>query len=261
MKKALVIIAIIAFAVIFWHGSKPMDTAQEEAPSAIMPAVSEQGAAVLEQPVQDIAEETRQEEAREAFVQSFEYQPIDQEVQKRIWGISWKPGSPVEIEDLRYLRVTYWGYDEQPHTGELIVHKAVAKEVTEIFEELYQAKFPIEKIKLIDEYAAEDSRSMEDNNTSAYCFREVEGKPGKLSRHSYGIAIDINPIQNPYVYKNEISPAAGKDFTDRSKVSKGMILKNDVCYEAFVSRGWTWGGDWNYEKDYQHFQKDLKSIK
>ena len=162
------------------------------------------------------------------------------------------------IAGLSYLKVAYWGFDDQPHMGELIVNKKVAAEVTEIFQELYEAKFPIEKIRLIDEYGAEDSKSMEDNNTSSFCFREVEGKPGTLSKHSYGLAIDINPVQNPYIYKDEISPEAGKEYADRSKAQKGMILKGDACYQAFIDRGWTWGGNWNYEKDYQHFQKSIK---
>jgi len=191
----------------------------------------------------------------QVFTQSFEYYPIDQQIEARINGISWRPGSPVEIEDLRLVKVAYWGFDGEPHMGELIVYKAVAQDIADIFEELYIAKFPIEKIKLIDDYNAEDSKSMEDNNTSAFCYREVEGKPGQLSKHSYGTAIDINPVQNPYVYKDKISPLEGKEYTDRNKISKGMITKDDVCFKAFASRGWTWGGDWKYEKDYQHFQR------
>jgi len=195
--------------------------------------------------------------AKEVFVQSFGYSTIDAQVEKRISGISWKKGSPVELKDLRYVKVAYWGFDNKPHMGELIVNKAVAKDIVEIFQELYKVKYPIEKMKLIDEYGAKDEKSMLDNNTSAFCYREVEGKPGKISKHSYGIAIDINPVQNPYVYKNKISPTNGKAFKDRSKASKGMIIKGDACYKAFVSRGWTWGGDWKYEKDYQHFQKQI----
>ena len=207
-----------------------------------------------EQP-QQAQVEVNEPAAQEVFAQSFEYYPIDKEIENRIKGISWKQNNNVELEDLSYVKVTYWGFDEKPHIGELIVNKDIGQEVTEIFGELFAAKFPIEKIKLIDEYDAVDSKSMEDNNTSAFCYREVEGKPGTLSKHSYGIAIDINPVQNPYVYKEKISPEAGKDYVDRSKVSKGMIVKDDVVYKAFTSRGWTWGGDWKYEKDYQHFQK------
>lgn len=214
----------------------------------------------VEQPIEKPIVQTPQEPVKEpaaleTFSQSFEYRPIDKEMEKIIKGVSWKQNNTVKIDDLNYLLVTYWGFDEKPHIGELIVNKEIAKEVTEIFKELYAAKFPIMKMKLIDEYDAIDSKSMEDNNTSAFCYREVEGKPGKLSMHSYGIAIDINPVQNPYVYKEKVSPKSGWDYLDRGKLSKGMIVANDAVYQAFTSRGWTWGGDWKYEKDYQHFQK------
>ena len=192
---------------------------------------------------------------KETFSLGFEYRPINEEIEKIITGVSWKQNDTVKIDDLCYVKVTYWGYDEKPHIGELIVNKDIGKEVIEIFKELYAAKFPIMKMKLIDEYDAIDSKSMADNNTSAFCYREVDGKPGKLSKHSYGIAIDINPVQNPYVYNGKVSPISGSDYLDRSKISEGMIVANDVCYKAFTSRGWTWGGNWKYEKDYQHFQK------
>jgi hypothetical protein len=192
---------------------------------------------------------------QEVFAPSFQYYPIDKEVEKRIKGVSWKENSSVKLKDLCYVKVTYWGFDEKPHIGELIVAKDLGQEVIDIFKDLYKVKYPIEKIRLVDEYAAIDSKSMEDNNTSAFCYREVDGKPGKLSKHSYGVAIDINPLQNPYVYKEKIAPKAGKQYVNRSKITKGMIVKNDACYKAFTSRGWTWGGDWKYEKDYQHFQK------
>ncbi|OGO76709.1 MAG: hypothetical protein A2Y23_10955 [Clostridiales bacterium GWB2_37_7] len=183
--------------------------------------------------------ESNESASQEVFLQSFEYYPIDKIVESRMMGVSWKYGSPVDVEDLSYVKVSYWGFDEKPHIGELIVNKMVAKDIIEIFEVLYEARFPIDKIKLIDEYNAEDLKSMADNNTSAFCFREIEGKPGQLSKHSYGAAIDINPIQNPYVYKDKISPIEGKEYVDRSKVSKGMIVKGDACYQAFTSRGWT----------------------
>jgi hypothetical protein len=202
-------------------------------------------------------QQTEKEPEVEAFSPSFIVQPIDEQIEQRISGVSWRQGSPVSLDDLSYVQVAYWGFDYKEHMGELIVHKAVAQEIAEIFEELYEAKFPIEKITLIDEYGADDTRSMEDNNTSSFNFREVEGKPGKLSKHAYGLAIDINPVQNPYVYKEEISPENGKTYTERADARKGMIEKGDACYTAFTSRGWTWGGDWKYEKDYQHFQKDI----
>ncbi|MDF2839366.1 MAG: D-alanyl-D-alanine carboxypeptidase [Clostridia bacterium] len=257
MRKALILCMLIASTAVFvtcrpaevYEGSSIVENKQQ-----VQDDVKEEETKETE--TKEV--ETKEIETKEVFAQSFAYYPIDEKIESRIMGVSWKQGSPVALKDLRYVNVFYWGFDEQPHIGELIVNKAVAKDIVEIFEELYEAKFPIAKISLIDEYNAEDSKSMEDNNTSAFCYREVDGKPGQLSKHSYGVAIDINPIQNPYVYKDKVSPSEGKSYLDRSEMSKGMIVKDDLCYKAFTSRGWTWGGDWKYEKDYQHFQKQLK---
>lgn len=188
---------------------------------------------------------------------NFTHQPLTGEVISRIKGVSWKEEAPVGLSDLSYVQVLHWGFDHREHTGELIVHKRVAEEIIQIFKELYEARFPIEKIKLIDEYGADDGLSMEDNNTSAFCFREIEGKKGILSKHSYGIAIDINPVQNPHIKGQKISPTAGEEYRDRENIRKGMIVKDGICYRTFKERGWTWGGEWKSLKDYQHFQKEI----
>lgn len=206
-----------------------------------------------EEAVEIVVESEEKEEA----IESFTYTPLPEMVISRIDGVSWKKEAPVGLDDLSYVKVLYWGFDDEEHAGELIVHSDVAKEITEIFKELYDAKFPIEKVRLVDEYDANDDLSMDDNNTSAFCFREIAGQKGKLSKHSYGIAIDINPIQNPYVKGDKVSPIAGKEYTDRENIRKGMIIKESVCYKAFKERGWTWGGEWNTLKDYQHFQKQI----
>ncbi len=190
------------------------------------------------------------------FEEIFTIQEMDKVIQKRINGISWKKGAPVGLNDLRYVNVTYWGFDNKPHLGELIVNSKVASEVIDIFKELYEVKFPIEKIKLIDEYGADDNLSMEDNNSSSFCYRVVEGTKN-LSKHSYGVAIDINPVQNPYIRKEKISPPKSEEYLDRNNIRKGMIIKGDPCYNAFTKRGWIWGGEWNTVKDYQHFQKEI----
>jgi hypothetical protein len=249
MKKVILIGMLLVCILLLTMCEQASDNILEK------PIELEQAADNTTEQLKQDTVEVKEPAAQEAFAQSFEYYPINEEIETRIKGVSWKQNNTIGLEDLCYVKVTYWGFDEKAHIGELIVSKELGKEVAEIFEELYSAKFPIEKIKLIDEYNAIDSKSMEDNNTSAFCYREVDGKPGKLSKHSYGIAIDINPVQNPYVYKEKIAPEIGKEYVDRSKASKGMIVKNDACYNAFVSRGWTWGGDWKYEKDYQHFQK------
>lgn len=190
------------------------------------------------------------------FTPVFEIMDLPNYIIDKITGVSWHEDAPVGLEDLSYLNLTYWDFDEQLQIGELIVHRKVAQEVVEIFQELYEAKYPIAKMRLIDEYYADDNLSMKDNNTSAFCYRVVEGT-NVISTHSYGLAIDINPVQNPYIVGGKVLPIEGKEFLDRENVRKGMIVKGDPAYNAFKSRGWTWGGDWTRVKDYHHFQKDI----
>ena len=204
--------------------------------------------------INHVIDETSDIEDSEAI---FAYSPLSDEVAERITGISYIENDEVKITDLVYVQITHWGFDEKEHRGEVILNKKVAEEVVEIFKELYKAKFPIEKIRIIDEYDAKDELSMLDNNTSAFCYREIAGGNGKLSYHSYGIAIDINPVQNPYVKNNTVLPESGRTYLDRTNVRKGMIVEGDPCYNAFKKRGWTWGGDWNSLKDYQHFEFKL----
>ena len=160
----------------------------------------------------------------------------------------------ININNLAYLKITYWGFDNKSHVGEMIVNKNLSEEVLDIFKEVYEEKYPIEKIKLIDEYNANDEDSMSDNNTSAFCYRVV-ANTNKLSQHSYGNCIDINPLYNPYIVGNYISPTKGTKYTNRKLNEKGMIKKGDALYNAFIKRGWSWGGEWNGKKDYQHFEK------
>ncbi len=195
---------------------------------------------------------------KEAFQEVFHYEPLPQEIKEKITGVSWTGQAPYSIDDLAYITVTFYGFDEAPHLGRLIMHKQLAPEILDIFKELYDKKFPVEKIELIDTYDAIDEASMNDNNSSALCVRSITNRPNELSKHSFGVAIDINPIQNPYVYQDEVLPERGKEFLDRDHVRKGMIIEGDDCYKAFVSRGWTWGGNWISLKDYQHFEKDIE---
>jgi len=206
-------------------------------------------------PTETLVEMTSQEEA-----QMFYYEKISQEIKDRITGKSYAVNCKVPYSDLRYVKVLYWGYDEETHTGELIVNKAIAEDIVEIFKELYDHKYPIEKIALVDEYDADDNASMADDNTSAFNYRVVDGTT-HLSKHSYGLAIDINPLYNPYVRtidgKTIITPENGAKYSDRTLECPYYINKNDICYKAFVSRGFIWGGEWKTQKDYQHFEKDL----
>lgn len=197
--------------------------------------------------------ETKHIESKE-FMPVFTSSQIPSDIYENMIGKSIPNKENVDISQLSYLKVTYYGFDDKPHIGDIIVDKSVSNEVLDIFEELYIKKYPIKKISLIDKYDAIDDLSMKDNNTSAFCYREIAGS-NKLSNHSKGLAIDINPLINPMVKNGEVSPKEGIDYIDREQNVKGMITKGDTCYEAFTKRGWTWGGDWTSLKDYQHFEK------
>lgn len=168
---------------------------------------------------------------------------------------AWKPGCPVRFGDLRLLKVTFWGLDKRAHRGKLVVHRVWAKRLVTVFRKLYRARFPIRRMKLIDVYGASDRRSMNADNTSAFNGRYVSGTT-RWSMHAYGLAIDINPVENPYVSGSYVSPKAGAKYADRSRKAKGMIHRGDVVVRAFHSIGWKWGGDWPGTKDYQHFSSN-----
>jgi len=190
----------------------------------------------------------------------FTYEPIPDAVFDRIYGLSYKADCTVAREDLRYVRVLYTDFNGDTQTGELICNQTIAQDLVEIFYELHQAAYPIEKIRLIDEYDADDTLSMLDNNTSCFNFRPVEGSQN-LSKHALGLAIDINPFYNPYVtYPNgeqRILPQGSEPYADRSQDFPYKIDKNDLCYRLFTEHGFTWGGNWKTLKDYQHFQKTV----
>ncbi len=181
--------------------------------------------------------------------------PLPEEVQKKMTGISWRKGCPVPMRDMVFIKLRHWSYDDQVQDGELVVHRDVAGDIVGIFEELFDAGFPVEKIWLVDEYNGDDLESMEDNNTSAFNCRWKVPRPGVFSQHAFGTAIDINPLVNPYHSPKLILPKGGAKYTDRSLKVPGMIFKDDVVHRAFTRRGWTWGGDWKRKKDYQHFEK------
>lgn len=197
---------------------------------------------------------------KEQREQLFYYVEIPEEVKLRINGKSYGEDCTIPYEELRYVRVLHWGFDKKTHLGEMIVNKAIAQDVVDIFKELYEIKYPIEKMVLVDEYDADDNKSMADNNTSAFNFRMIDGTD-KISQHGYGVAIDINPLYNPYVRKvnkkTVVTPKNGKKYADRSLDCEYYIQKDDPCYKAFISRGFTWGGEWKSSKDYQHFEKQI----
>lgn len=189
----------------------------------------------------------------------FYSQEITEEIYQRIQHCSYQENPDISTADLKYLRILHMGFDGQTHIGELIVNQEIEQDILEIMKELYENAYPIEKMILIDEYAAEDEDSMADNNTSAFNYRKIAGS-SKLSRHSMGLAIDINPKFNPCVSTGEqgeylVEPANGLEYADRSREFSYKIGAGDLCLQLFLAHGFTWGGNWNSRKDYQHFEK------
>lgn len=203
---------------------------------------------------ENITAQTNKEKIYFTFVK----QEITEEIFSRIQGLSYSDECSLPLSQLNYIKVLHYGFDGVVHEGELIVNKQIADDIIEIFKELFEAKYPIEKMTLIDEYNADDDISMEDNNTSCFNYREIQGT-STLSNHSYGMAIDINPLYNPYVKENSketiILPKSARSYTDRELDCEYYIKKDDICYNAFIKRGFTWGGDWKSVKDYQHFER------
>jgi hypothetical protein len=165
---------------------------------------------------------------------------------------------PVRLDDLAYVETTFWGTDDSVHQGSLIVDRRLAFDIMEIFEDLFQNKFPLKQMRLMKDFNGHDNLSMAANNTSAFNCRSSTGNKNHLSLHAYGLAVDINPLFNPYVNGKTILPQQGKKYKNRALKTKGMIHKGDVCHQAFTKRGWTWGGSWKHVKDYQHFEKNVE---
>ena len=188
----------------------------------------------------------------------FAYMEIPDMIFTNMQGFSYVEGAPVSRDDLSYVKVLYWGTDDEPHQGELIVNKAIAEDVSDIFFQLYKASYPIERILRIDEFGGNDEVSMANNNTSCFNARKVKGSD-EWSMHAYGLAIDINPLYNPYVGADgTILPVMAEEYTDRSTFFKMKIDDQDYAYKVFTEHGFTWGGDWNNTKDYQHFEKNIE---
>ncbi len=177
-------------------------------------------------------------------------------------GNTYKEDCIVPREDLRYLLVLHKDKEGDVHQGEMVVHKLIAEDVLEIFEELYDADYPIERMVLPDNYMADDETMMRDNNSSSFNFRFIS-HTNKISKHGLGMAVDINTLYNPYhkMVTNEdgsteevIEPATGEPYLDRAQSFDYKIEKDDLCYRLFIEKGFEWGGDWTDRKDYQHFE-------
>jgi hypothetical protein len=177
---------------------------------------------------------------------------IDAAQAKRMTGVSWRPGCPVPLRDLRLVTVKHWGFDRRTHTGRLIVHKDVWRPLVSAFQRVYEAHVPIRRMVPVDAYGGSDFRSIEADNTSTFNCRYVDGTT-RWSEHAYGRAIDVNPIENPYVSGGRTSHAASRAYLDRSRRRPGMAVEGGAMVRAFELIGWGWGGRWSGARDYQHF--------
>jgi len=205
-------------------------------------------------------------EQRFTYADAFYYEPLSDNLRRYITGISFpatdqgtEKDLAISCDELRYVHILHYDFEGNVTDGELICNEYIAQDLTEIFYELYRNEYQLEKVHLIDEYDGDDTASMEDNNTSCFNYRVVEGTTS-LSKHALGLAIDINPFYNPYITYNEdgsesVSPEASIAYADRDVSFPYKIDENDLCYKLFKEHGFTWGGNWNSCKDYQHFQK------
>ena len=189
----------------------------------------------------------------------FTCSPIPDSVYARMAGVSLPSDARVRRSDLRYLRLSYTDFEGHEHLGEMVCHRSVASDLLYVFRCLYEAHYPIASIRLIDDFGADDETSMRANNTSCFCYREVAGSR-KLSRHAMGMAIDLNPLQNPCVRTRKdgsyvLQPSTAYAYMDRSRDFAHKIDRQDLAYRLFTSRGFRWGGSWRTVLDYQHFEK------
>lgn len=200
-------------------------------------------------------------EAVQAYGESrcFTQEPLPDAVFARMQGRSFPKGCTVNRTSLRYVKILHVDVDGRTRLGEIVCNKAIAADLVSIFRQLYQRRYPIHSVRLIDDFGASDERSMRANNTSSFCFRRVNGSR-KLSPHATGMAIDVNPLYNPYYHRSPsgkvtVQPVTGTPYLNRKASFPYKITKTDDLYRLFISHGFKWGGAWRRVKDYQHFEK------
>lgn len=254
MRWKLLLAGLVSFGTILFLLWPGMDTkaGQEEEPQ-------KEPSRYAAPERSEASEET--EASAESSREGFSCHKLDKEIQRRISGKSYKPNDYVTFDDLRHIKIRYYGFDGRVKDGELIVNRRIADDVLEIFYDLYCSRYPLQEVSLVDKYDADDERSMAANNTSCFNYREIAGTD-KLSNHAYGLAIDINPLINPCIRQGsgtaaeEQSVYAQRDMTKcRGAYKAYMIQKGDYIYRLFQKHGFSWGGDWSSVKDYQHFEK------
>ncbi|MCR5771194.1 MAG: M15 family metallopeptidase [Butyrivibrio sp.] len=189
--------------------------------------------------------------------EDFYIEMISDELFAQMKGKSYKDDCTIPIEDLRYIHILHKNLEGATCEGEMVCHEIIAQDLLEIFEELYINDYPIERMELIDVYDADDEASMTANNSSCFNYRCISHTT-KISKHGLGIAVDINPLYNPYTKEVDgtriVEPAAGAPYLDREADFPYKIDENDLCYKLFTEHGFIWGGSWNSVKDYQHFE-------
>ncbi len=167
---------------------------------------------------------------------------------------SYRRGCPVGPAQLRTVRLSYWGFDGERHIGRLVVRRTVTGDVVAAFRSLYRNRFPIRRIVPVSAYRGSDDASMAADNTSGFNCRRVQGS-SSWSEHAYGEAIDVNPVENPYIAGGRVQPAAARAYLNRTRVRRGMAVEGSALVRAFDAVGWGWGGRWTSPRDYQHFSR------
>ena len=185
---------------------------------------------------------------------------IPDSIWTRMQGKTYHQNAYVQRSDLRYLRLHYVDFEGEERVGEMVCNRAISDDLLDIFRQLYEARYPIERIQLPDDFDADDERQMRANNTSCFCFRVIKGS-SKLSAHAQGLAVDLNPLYNPCVKTRRdgtlfIQPSTAAPYVDRSRRFAHKIDRQDLAYRLFIQHGFSWGGAWRSSKDYQHFEKD-----
>lgn len=195
-------------------------------------------------------------------MEGFYIAEISDELMGRMKGKSFKADCSVPRGDLRHLSILHKTLRGETKSGELVCNKHIADVVLEIFKELYMAGYPIEKVRLVDEYNADDDLSMADNNSSSFNFRLVSGTK-RISKHGLGMAVDINPLYNPYIpdiNEDVVLPESGRPYVDRKADFPYKITEEDLALKLFKKHGFNWGGDWDESPDYQHFELPTDDI-
>ena len=259
MKKAVYLAAVFFIGLMascIHNGQnkpeekKVADTIIQEAPTEPVDTIPDIPAinAILDSSVIFTAEDTLWHEDY-----LFASYPIPDTVKARMDGLSMKENPYISYDQLRYLTVFHYDFDSLVQKGELVCNQSIAHDLLCVFRDLFAAQYPICSIRLVDDFDADDETSMQANNTSCFNYRTVPGSSG-LSQHALGRAIDVNPLQNPYIKGSHVYPATATEYIDRTKDFPHKIDKDDLCYKVFASYGFTWGGYWR-DRDYQHFVK------